>query len=175
MIKFRLRRGHRELFGEDTLLSHREAADKLENYMYKKGLMIDLRRKPYNSMSSDLVAEIFNRREILIGDYMDVVDPNYIINLPWMDTGKLSKPKRYNDPNYMYITASSIKTHGIFVPIIVGALPEWHPYWKHPTKKFFKTYNSKCTFIIEGRHRTYTAISTGINLMQAFILDPVEV
>jgi len=174
MIKFKLRKGHKELFGEDTLFTHRKAAERLEKYMHHNGLMIDLRHKPYNNMTSELANKINKRRDDLIGNYLDTIDPNYIVNMNWISKGELGAIRRRNDPKLLNITIPSIKKWGIFVPIIVGALPEWHPYWVRPTK-FYNIYDSRCSFIIEGRHRTYIAITIGLTQMKAFVLDPVKV
>jgi len=173
-MKLKLKHNHEKLVGGEYFKGEREAAEWLEDYMYHNKLMIDFRRKPYNSMTFELANDINKQRDALIGEYLDNIDPNYIINMNWISKGKLGNIRRRNDPKLLNITIPSIKKWGIFVPIIVGALPKWHPYWKRPTK-FIKVYNPKCTFIIEGRHRTYTAITTGLTQMKAFVLDPVKV
>ena len=157
---WKLQKGHYEITGSESPISHRKLAEKIERYLYINGLMIDLRKYPYKDLNQELVTEILEKRNSLIGTYIDMINPTCIVNLPWAASGVLLFAGKYGRrrkrPKFK-IFVDSVVEWGVLTPIIVAV---------------GETKGKEYYIIHEGRHRAQTAIHLGLPKIPAFILKP---
>jgi len=129
-----------------------------------------------SARSSDLIELDFdlinNRRNDLLGKYIEYIDPTKIVNNVLTDRPLLHTPRIKG-------LKKSIGKYGVLTPILVHTVPEWLGWWGRHSPRFNRypkfPYEDGCYIVKEGRHRALVTELIGYKeLIPSFVLIPVK-
>lgn len=158
MNKYFLSRGHQAFFGHNDPLTFHDMNKILGPYIRGKGRIFE---RSYDKHPYFDKAKVIEKREELLSDYIEYIDPTRIVNNVLTDRPLLYTLKIKDLKN-------SIGKHGVLMPILVHTIDE---YIKSHKNKFFKRDGKYYYMVKEGRHRALVTELIGHkDLIPAFVL-----
>lgn len=160
---YHLSKNHTDLY-PDKPLDYQTFKVSLENLLRKTKTQISyaksIRFSDIIELDLDLITE---RRDNLLGKYIEYIDPTKIVNNVLTDRPLLHTPRIKG-------LKKSIGRYGVLTPILVHTVPEWFGWWgRHPP------YEDGCYIVKEGRHRALVTELIGYKkLIPSFVLIPVK-
>ena len=158
-----LSKNHTDLY-PDKPLDYQTFKVSLENLLRKTKTQISysksIRFSDIIELDVDLITE---RRNDLLGKYIEYIDPTKIVNNVLTDRPLLHTPRIKG-------LKKSIGKYGVLTPILVHTVPEWFGWWGRHLP-----YEDSCYIVKEGRHRALVTELIGYReLIPSFVLIPVK-